>query len=182
MIIQSGKLKGKLIQFPKGKHVRPTSGRMKEALFSMIRPNLEGACVLDLCSGTGSLGLEAFSQGAKAVTLVDSDVTYVYKNIQSMIPKEELLKIKIKKLDVVQFIKREKEKYDIIFLDPPWAEFELYKRALKAISDSDILQDTGILVCEHGKKEVLEIPEALECTKTSLYGDGALSLIRKKKV
>lgn len=158
MRIIAGKFKAKRINSPKTELTRPTLDRVKEAMFSIITPYIDNANVLDLFSGTGNLGIEAISRGAKFALLNDD------KNItvSTIISNVELTNIqnyvKITKKDYrkcLNYILKEDLYFDIIFLDPPY-DSNLGIETLKFISDSKdkILSKNGIIVYETDKNFV----------------------------
>ena len=152
---------------------------MKEALFSIIQFELEGRHVLDLFAGTGQLGIEALSRGAKSAVFVDAGAPAV------KLVKENLKKTgfetnaRVVLSDYAAFLRGTTEKFDIILLDPPYAE-KFLENSLKIISEIDILRDGGIIVCEKtvDKQLSAEIP-GLVCHKEYRYGKSSLVLFRK---
>ena len=147
MRVITGKARGVVLKTPDGMLTRPTADRVKEALFSIIQFDLPAAKVLDLFGGTGQLGIEALSRGAKSAVFVDS------RDDACNLIKENLHRTKLSasanvvKSDYLAFLKNTKETFDIIFLDPPYAEVFL-ENSLKMITEIDILQSGGIIVAE----------------------------------
>ena len=147
MRVITGKARGVVLKTPDGMLTRPTADRVKEALFSIIQFDLPAAKVLDLFGGTGQLGIEALSRGAKSAVFVDS------RDDACNLIKENLRRTKLSdsanvvKSDYLAFLKNTKETFDIIFLDPPYAEVFL-ENSLKMITEIDILQSGGIIVAE----------------------------------
>lgn len=147
MRVITGKARGVVLKTPDGMLTRPTADRVKEALFSIIQFDLPAAKVLDLFGGTGQLGIEALSRGAKSAVFVDS------RDDACNLIKENLRRTnlsadaKVVKSDYLSFLKNTKETFDIIFLDPPYAEVFL-ENSLKMITEIDILQSGGIIVAE----------------------------------
>ncbi len=180
MIISAGRFKGASLDFPKEKSFRPTQAKVREALISMLKPYLEGARVLDLCCGTGSMGLEALSQGAAHVTFVDMNLTFVYKNCKAICGEDDSQYL-LKKSDAALFPKKAQTVYDIIIFDPPWQSKTLYLDSLKAISKFDILSPNGFLVCEHDRRVSLPDVSGLRVFKTKHYGDTALTFIKREQ-
>jgi 16S rRNA (guanine(966)-N(2))-methyltransferase RsmD len=148
---------------------------------NILKPHLTGATILDLCSGTGSLGLEALSQGGNAVILVDQDLRYIDENVRNITTKYPDFRQKIQryKSPLERFLKRNKQTADIIFLDPPWDHHTLYDVALKHIAEFDILVPGGILICEHHKSRVLDLPKPLEIIQVYSYGDTQVTKISR---
>ena len=179
MRVITGKARGVNLKTPDGMKTRPTSDRVKEALFSIINFDIPGANVLDLFGGTGQLGIEALSRGAKSATFVDAG------DAACKLIKENLRRTKLEgegkvvRSDYLDYLNRCREKYDIIFLDPPYAEVFL-ENSLKRIAEIDILQSGGIMVAERplGK----ELPwdfEGFTRSKDYKYGNTLLTIYRK---
>jgi len=126
---------------------RPTADRVKEALFSIINFDIPGAKVLDLFGGTGQLGIEALSRGAASAVFVDAREESC-KLIRENLKRTKLEKdAKVIRSDYMDYLSRCREQYNIIFLDPPYAEVFL-ENAIKRITQIDILQSDGIIVAE----------------------------------
>jgi len=187
--ISGGQLKGRKISV-KGflakkndsKDLRPTSAKVREAIFNILQIN--GADFLDLYAGTGAVGIEAISRGAKRVSFTDNNHSCTKKI------KEYLLKFGLADLANVysekadDFIKRSSLsgiRFDIIFADPPYASDEIMK-IVQMIAENDLLSEGGCFLAEHSSK--LTLPEhsgALSCLKKYKYGDTMLSLYRRDK-
>jgi 16S rRNA (guanine966-N2)-methyltransferase len=172
--IISGKYKGRSLKEPRKQQCRPTTDRAKEGLFSVINSRIPDSTVLDLCCGTGGLGLESLSRGAREATFVDLDTTWVKVNTQWV---EEPFHIVRGPID--RFIKRCSQKYDLIFFDPPWDKTELYETALKAIIDFDILRPEGVILCEHKKYKEIEALGKFDIESIHTYGDTQFSVLKK---
>ena len=153
MQIIGGRFKRKKLLYPDPSVCRPTQNKVRESIFNIIQTKIEEAIVLDLCCGTGALGFEAYSRGAKTIYLVDKNIVMARKN-KVLLQLDQNPDIKCIKKDVVSFLKKGQIKADLIFLDPPWKAHDLYENALKAIFDFDILNAQGVLVCEHEKKNM----------------------------
>ena len=147
MRVITGKARGVVLKTPDGMLTRPTADRVKEALFSIIQFDVPASRVLDLFGGTGQLGIEALSRGAKSAVFVDSRDD-ACKLIKENLRRTKLTAgAKVVKSDYLAFLKNSKETFDIIFLDPPYAEVFL-ENSLKMITEIDILQSGGIIVAE----------------------------------
>ena len=179
MRVITGKARGVQLKTPEGMLTRPTSDRVKEALFSIIHFEIPGAKVLDLFGGTGQLGIEALSRGASKAVFVDAQ-----ENACKLI-RENLKRAKMEREgqvvrgDYLQYLERCREKFDIILLDPPYAEVFL-ENALKKITEIDILESNGIIVAERplGKELPWEF-EGFERSKDYKYGKTLLTIYRK---
>ena len=179
MRVITGTARGVQLKTPDGMTTRPTADRVKEALFSIIQFELPGARVLDLFGGTGQLGIEALSRGAKSAVFVDAGepaCKLIRENLKRTRLEQQAIVIRS---DYLQYLNRCREKFDIILLDPPYAEVFL-ENALKCITEIDILQSGGIIVAERplGK----ELPwdfEGFTRSKDYKYGKTLLTIYRK---
>jgi len=179
MRVITGKARGVTLKTPTGLQTRPTTDRVKEALFSIIQFDIPGAQVLDLFGGTGQLGIEALSRGAKSAVFVDErddSCSLIKENLRRTQMSQDA---KVVRSDYLAYLQRCRGKFDIIFLDPPYAEVFL-ENSLKLITEIDILRDSGIIVAERplGK----ELPwsfEGYSRSKDYKYGNTLLTLYRK---
>ncbi len=179
MRVISGKAKGIVLKTPDGLQTRPTADRVKEALFSILQFDLPGTRVLDLFGGTGQLGIEALSRGAKSAVFVDAN------EAPCRLIKENLRRVKMEgegrviRSDYMQFLSQCRETFDIILLDPPYAEVFL-ENAIKKISEIDILQSGGIIVAERPIEKALNLEiEGFSRSKDYKYGKTFITLYRK---
>lgn len=180
MNIIGGIYKGRVIDMPRGDDIRPTSNKVREALFSILGGKVPEADVLDLFAGSGSLGLEALSRGAQSAVFVENNAkcaAVIRRNINSL---EVSGKAKVIQLNVPQAIKKiSKSKFDLIFMDPPYFK-DWVKKILIIISQYDILRGLGLCVFEHHKKEMVpEEAEGLVRFRQTRYGDTVLSFYRR---
>ena len=180
MRVISGKARGVSLKTPNGVLTRPTADRVKEAMFSIIQFDLPGAMVLDLFGGTGQLGIEALSRGAVKAVFVDQD-----RNACNLI-RENLKRTKLDgdgtviQSDYLSFLRTTREKFNIILLDPPYAE-EFLENSLKMITEIDILQSSGIIVCERPLGKDLELDFAgFSRSRDYKYGTTLLTVFRKE--
>ena len=179
MRVITGKARGVQLKTPDGLTTRPTADRVKEALFSIIQFEIHGAKVLDLFGGTGQLGIEALSRGAKSAVFVDAGEP-ACKLIRENLRRTKLeADAKVIRSDYLEYLKRCRENFNIIFLDPPYAEVFL-ENALNSIGEIDILQSGGIIVTERplGKDLNVELP-GFERSKDYKYGKTLLAIYRK---
>ena len=179
MRVITGKARGIQLKTPHGMLTRPTADRVKEALFSIIRLDIAGANVLDLFGGTGQLGIEALSQGAKKAVFVDAREEacgLIRENLKKTRLEE---KAEIVQADYSSYLKTCRTQFDLILLDPPYAEIFL-ETALKIISEIDILTNSGIIVCERPFEKSLpdEIP-GLVRYRDYRYGKAAVTIFRR---
>ena len=179
MRVITGKARGIQLKTPEGMQTRPTADRVKEALFSIIQFDIPGAKVLDLFGGTGQLGIEALSRGASSAVFVDAAES-ACKLIRENLKRTKLEgQGRVIRSDYMEFLKRNREQYDIIFLDPPYAEVFL-ENALKFITEIDILQSNGIIVTERPlDKEMPWEYEGYQRSRDYKYGKILLTVYRK---
>ena len=179
MRVISGKARGIVLKTPNGMQTRPTADRVKEALFSVIQFDLPCARVLDLFAGTGQLGIEAISRGASFAQFVDA------RDDACQLIRENLKRTSfsdqsnVVRCDYANYLEKCKDKYNIVFLDPPYAEVFL-ENSLKMITEIDILQSGGIIVTERplGKDLTFDFP-GFTRSKDYKYGKTVLTLYRK---
>ena len=179
MRVITGKARGVQLKTPEGLLTRPTGDKVKEACFSIINFDIPGAKVLDLFGGTGQLGIEALSRGAKSAVFVDA------RDDACRLIRENLRRTKLEsdgkvvRSDYMDYLNRCREQFDIIFLDPPYAEVFL-ENALKRITEIDILLSGGIIVTERplGKELPWEF-EGYDRSRDYKYGKTLLTIYRK---
>ena len=179
MRVITGKARGVVLKTPDGMATRPTSDRVKEALFSIIQFDVPTARVLDLFGGTGQLGIEALSRNAKSAVFVDE------REEACNLIRENLKRTRLEdcarvvRSDYMAFLRTCKEKFDIIFLDPPYAEAFL-ENSLKMITEIDILQSGGIIVTERPvEKDFLFDFPGYSRSKDYKYAKTILTIFRK---
>ena len=178
MRVIAGKARGIQLKTPDGMLTRPTTDRVKEALFSILQFDLPGTHVLDLFGGTGQLGIEAMSRGASEATFVDARedaCRLIRENLKRTGMRGEVVRG-----DYLSFLNNCTKKFNIIFLDPPYAEVFL-ENALKHITEIDILQSGGIIATERPLgKELPWTFEGFERSRDYKYGKILLTFYRKK--
>ena len=180
MRVVAGKARGTVLKTPDGIATRPTADRVKEALFSIIQFELPTAKVLDLFGGSGQLGIEALSRGASNAVFVDSREE-ACRLIRENLKRTNLAgQAKVVRSDYLAYLRQCKEMFDIIILDPPYAEVFL-ENALKMITEIDILETGGIIVAERpvGKELPSEVSGFVR-SKDYKYGNTLLTLYRKQ--
>ena len=185
MRIITGKARGIRLETLDGLDTRPTSERTKEAVFSMLQFDIAGSEVLDLFAGSGQMGLEALSRGAKKATFCDSSrdaIDIVMRNAK----KTRLFdKCRISACDYNQMIRgiAGKEKYDIIFIDPPYKD-KIIAEILKKIIKADIMSENCIVICESGDEDVFygdeELKSKYTVSKISKYSISYVTVLRNK--
>lgn len=176
MRVITGSARGAKLKTLEGLATRPTSDRVKEAVFNIIQFEVEGRRVLDLFAGSGQLAIEALSRGASYAVLVDQNADSV-KVIKDNLKKTKFdQQASVFQSDYLRFLSTTRETFDIIFLDPPYAE-KFLENALRKISEIDILSEGGIIVCERSREKVLPATVGdLICSKDYNYGKTAVNL------
>lgn len=178
MIITGGSCKGRKINTVKSKEVRPTSSKIRESIFSMIYSSITESVMLDLFAGSGIMGLEALSRGAKKVYFVEKNPK-VYRLLKENLSNFDF-EYEIKLSDAIVALNAFKgTKFDIIFVDPPYAS-GLVEPVLTKIKDNELLAKGGIIVLEHGSSfPVSGIIKDLNLSvlKEKRYGDTSITIV-----
>ena len=169
--IIGGKWKGKKIYFDLNDDLRPTPDRAKETLFNWLGQDLNKMYCLDLFSGTGALGFEAFSRGAQKVTFVEKNKEYLQKIKKVFLEMNEKADCDFFCAECLEWIQNNSSetKYDLIFIDPPFNK-NLIHDLLAAILEKELLSKNGQIYFEFEKKLDLEIPESLNLKKKKSLG------------
>jgi 16S rRNA (guanine(966)-N(2))-methyltransferase RsmD len=183
MRIIAGSLGSRRLEAPPGLATRPTSDRLRETLFNVLAPRIEGAAFLDLYAGSGAVGMEALSRGAAQVEFVErtpAALKILRGNLERLGIKAGF---RIHAIAVGAFLRRaaeapKRERYEVVFLDPPWDAAEEYAATLGLLGGSAarLLGEGALVIAEHRKKERLEDRYGLlERTRLLEQGDAALS-------
>ena len=185
MRIIGGKYKGLKLLPPDGNKIRPTSDRLKESLFSIITANryqinIDNCNVLDICSGTGSLGIEAFSRGANVVYFVDKDhksINLIYKNISKLnIDIKFENKIKIIKDEATKALKNINEVFHIVLIDPPYNS-NITEKCLFKLKKLNLINQDSYIFTESSKTEDFNY-DGYEILDIKIYGNSKLTILR----
>ena len=180
--ITGGKYQGRRIASPKGDAVRPTTGMMRESLFSMLQSRglILAACFLDLFSGTGIMGLEALSRGASHITVVEKNrqqVNQIEKNYQAILGEDATDKVlvTIHNNDVLKFLSRKNPDapFDVVFMDPPYG-FENFSDVLNSLAENNwVSEERSCIIIEYGSTEPAIDADNFQ---RKMYGDSSLSI------
>ena len=176
MRVITGSARGMVLRTLEGESVRPTTDKVKEAVFSAIQFEIEGRKVLDLFGGCGQLAIEALSRGAHSAVIVDASkksVEVIKKNLETTGFSKQAV---VLNTDAISFLARRSEKYDIAFIDPPYS-VGLLEKALGKISD--VMNEGGVVICEAPFKD--EVPEkagTFSLQKKYRYGKTGLFVYR----
>jgi len=182
MRIIAGIGRGLPLNVPRGTNTRPTSDRVREAVFSSLGARVVDAVVLDLFAGTGALGLEAASRGAKAVTFVENDrnaLVCLQKNIQSFSRQPGMeCKLEVIRADVFTQVRWfAGRQFNLIFADPPYGK--LPQELLDAPDLPALLATDGAFVLESAKRDPLVLPAVWTLVRDAIYGDTRVSVFKK---
>ena len=193
MKITGGNLRGRNVESRPHKSLRPTTGRVREAIFNMLihgrflnnenfvsdgKHLIEGRKVLDIFCGTGILGIEAFSRGAEHVTLVDEDsrtIEITKQNVRNLGVNANILRSDSTKLP------RATHKCSLVFMDPPYNS-NLANDSLKSLKEQNWLEDKAIIILEHGIKEVIQPPEGYTILDEREYNKTQIMLLQYREL
>jgi 16S rRNA (guanine(966)-N(2))-methyltransferase RsmD len=185
--IIAGSARGRTIKtLPHGNlSIRPMLGRMKKSIFDIIRFKISCSVFIDLFAGVGSVGIEALSRGAKKVVfaeLSDISLSFIKRNVNMLGFND---KAKIVKCDVIKDFAVLRDKYDIVFMGPPYKNgnkktVALTYLALKNVAKYDILKDDSILIAQKHIKEPVGNVAGLKCFRTEKYGDTIVSFYKRQ--
>ena len=174
--IIGGLYRGKKIPFPSIEGLRPTPDRVKETLFNWLMHDVRDARCLDAFAGSGSLGFEAFSREARQVVFVEQSTT-AYSNLQKIICQFNSTKLKLIKGDARSYLQQNVEPYDLIFLDPPFAE-DYLPSCITSIIKNQLLKQGGLLYLETPVKIELDLNQR-KLIKLKVAGQVVSSLFEK---
>ncbi len=186
MRVIAGTFRSRQLQSLKGLALRPTSDRLRETLFNVLAPVIADARFLDAFAGTGAVGIEAFSRGAKEVMFIEKHLpaaTLIQKNLDSL---DIHSTVRLITADVLRALQRLADTHkptsppvDIVFLDPPYAAAEEYRRVLTLLGNATFLADGSLVVAEH--RRTFDLPEQfgrLQRYRVLRQGDASLSFYR----
>ncbi|MDP2142547.1 MAG: 16S rRNA (guanine(966)-N(2))-methyltransferase RsmD [Gallionella sp.] len=162
--INGGELRSRVITFPDAEGLRPTPDRVRETLFNWLGQTLYGRTCLDLFAGSGALGFEAASRGAESVIMVEKNPT-VARALQNNLKKLGVCNVFVHAQDGLEFAFRDKQRYDVIFLDPPFAADYLPK-LLEILPER--LNEGGLLYVESGA--AVDVPPVWQVRKSGKAG------------
>lgn len=184
MRVISGKARGKKLISLEGLNTRPTLDRVKEALFNIIQFDIVDKNILDLFAGSGAIGIEAISRGAKHVTFCDNSIdaiNVIKTNVINTRSSEQSTILHKDYLTALKYLAEKKDKFDIIYLDPPYRT-DFANKAIKEIIDLDLLSKDGIIILETDdtKKEEEIMNQEIQIFDKRKYGRAILIFIRKE--
>lgn len=170
MRITGGTLKGRLLVSPKKSGVRPTTDRLRSAVFSILSDSITDTYVLDLFAGTGSFGIESLSRGAKYAVFVDKDSIVVKENVKNL----SLQDVKVLTGDIFSVLKRISVKFDIVFIDPPYGKYppSVVLKSLKHLCN----KSTKIIYEESKETFFTDIETVFKETDSRIYSDTTIKI------
>lgn len=172
MRVIAGKFKGRRLEAVPGKKTRPTSDKIKEAVFQMMGPFFEGGTCLDLFAGSGSLGIEAISRGIDYAVFIDRQGTAIqtiHKNIATVKIED---KAEVSRMDAFRALRvtaKNNACFDLILIDPPYEQID-YTKLIQEIIKQGLVKEGGLIYCEHSPDEKLPEEDHLEIIKQVNYG------------
>jgi len=174
--------KGLLSKTSDGEKLRPTSSKVREALFDIIRNEIDGASFVDLYAGTGTVGFEALSRGASRAIFVEPNdlrALTINKNADELGFREKAQVVNSRAHEFLEKSSSKKESFDIFFVDPPYHSEEI-KKVLPMIGEKGFLNKSGVVIVEHFfKRELPETAGELKIDRSYRYGDTMLTFYRK---
>jgi 16S rRNA (guanine966-N2)-methyltransferase len=174
MRLSGGERTGQKLAAPKGKKTRPTSAKVREALFAVLGKRVDGARVLDLFAGSGALGFEAMSRGAGSVVFVDSDagaVMSIRRNAVRLIPDPN--RWRILPMNSARALRVLRGTFDVVLMDPPYQRGAADE--LATLMQRGLLSEKGVVVLEHPSASQAELPSSMRVIKQTKYGDTSLT-------
>ncbi len=182
MRVIAGKYRSRTLRSLKGQMLRPTSDRLRETLFNILGPTVQGATFVDLYAGTGAVGIEAISRGAHHAIFAEQHVpavTLIRRNLDSLGISTEAEILAMNVARAIERLEARQVHAQFIFLDPPYAVDIEYESTLEALGESPLVAPGGRVIVEHLKKrELAERAGDLELARVVEQGDTALSFYR----
>ncbi|MFZ3329763.1 MAG: 16S rRNA (guanine(966)-N(2))-methyltransferase RsmD [Candidatus Acidiferrales bacterium] len=182
MRVIAGKYRSRRLKGPGTMRIRPTSDRLRETLFDVLGPSIADSYFVDLFAGTGAVGIEAVSRGARDVFFVESSVKAARLIRENLASLEIRNGAEVIEADAVRGLERLASRHlmaDFIFLDPPYEKADEYSDVLEFLDASHLIAPRGIVIVEHFSK--MELPQRLdrlECTREIEQGDTLLTFYR----
>jgi len=174
--ITGGELGSRKLRSPKGMNVRPTPGRVKESLFSILMHRIDGANVLDLFAGTGAIGFEAASRGAARVVSVEGHRETAQAIEEAARTLEVDDRVSVVAAPVERALYRIEGPFDIVYLDPPYAG-DVPLQIFRLLLERSLLAPDAVVVYEHAAKRILPDIPGYRSTREEVYGDVALAFL-----
>jgi 16S rRNA (guanine966-N2)-methyltransferase len=183
MRIVAGKFKSRSLGALRGVKLRPTSDRLRETLFDILGPSVDGSMFLDLYAGTGAVGIEALSRGARQVFFAESHaagLALIRRNLKSLGIASEAEVLPLDALRACRLLESRGAQADFVFLDPPYAEAGEYRRTLEFLGSSNLVAPTGRIIAEYHRKHPPDDPvSGLDRVRDVEQGDAVLGFYRR---
>jgi len=179
--VVGGEFKGRQLSVTKGRRIRPTSDRVREAIFDILGPVWTFEKVLDLFAGTGSLGIEALSRGAEEAVFVEQGkgaLTVLKGNLKALGLKSRSWVLPLTAKRGITVLAERGEVFDLIFMDPPYGK-DVVGKTIEEITQGSILASTGVIVAEHASRDRILPPLGLALSQQRRYGDTAVSFFQR---
>jgi len=185
MRVIAGSRRHLVLKTTPGMDIRPTTDRTKETLFNVLQQQVGGSYFLDLFSGTGAIGIEAFSRGARKVVLVEQakdSIACIKDNLHTTKSEDEIRLLEMDVFGAIKYLEASGDRFDIIFMDPPYDKL-LEKRALEMLSQSELLAEDGLIVVEASKEtDFSYLPEmGYSIYKEKVYKNNMHLFIKKSE-
>ncbi len=180
MYLISGKLKGRKLATCKSSTIRPAMALVRKSIFDTIQNFVEGANVLDLCAGSGILGIEALSRGAEKLTIVDASrnsIKLIYKNLEICNLKAKVVLGKLPK--ALNKVDAGRDSFNLIFLDPPYGQGKLIENVLEILILNNLVAKNGLISIETENKCIFSIPSELTLFREKKYGNTKVTILHK---
>jgi 16S rRNA (guanine(966)-N(2))-methyltransferase RsmD len=188
MRVIAGTYRSRPLTAPRGMATRPTSDRLRETLFNILTPHIEGARFADLYAGTGAVGIEALSRGAAHVTFVESAaiaIAALHANLVGLGIRDRFQLDQRSVPVALRTLARREQQFTLVYLDPPWEDAAAYTQALNLLAESTaaLLASEAIVVAEHARRPSATLADTygvLKRYRTLEQGDAALSFYRQE--
>jgi 16S rRNA (guanine966-N2)-methyltransferase len=182
MRIISGTYRGLRLKTLRGSNLRPTSDQLRETLFDVLGPQLEGSTFLDAYAGTGAVGLEALSRGAREVVFIEQHrraAELIRSNLTALEIRDGFYIMSCQVLAGLERLAAEGSRFDFVFIDPPYSEIREYHHVLRQIGRGQLLFPTSVVIAEHSRHCLLENEYGhLRCSRLLRHGDAQLAFYR----
>lgn len=182
MQVITGKFRGRKLKSVPTTETRPTLGRVKESIFDIINQYIADSVVLDLFAGSGALGIECISRGAKNVAFVDNQkesLQVIKQNLKNDLSQAKLIKADF--IDAIYMLSRSNVKFDLVLLDPPF-DSDFIEKSLYLLHKHELLNDGAIIMCEMNSKKVLQnYPQKYIIVKEKYYGTIGVHILKYNK-
>lgn len=179
--ITGGNLGSRKLKSPKGMNVRPTPGRVKESLFSILQTRIEGSRFLDLFSGTGAIGFEAASRGAEKVVCVEGhrETAEAIREAAAQLGVADRVEVMAAPVDRALY--RLEGQFDLVYADPPYAD-EIPMQMFRLLLERNVLADDALVIFEHSARTILPDIPGYRGVREEVYGDVALAFFTPQRV